>query len=196
MSKKFDPTYDYIQDVAEEDIKVEGDKKFIYLRGLEKLARDRGLKGTASRPVPMSAGNNFYGVMCTYTYHFEDGTYEGSADATIESCKGDFGKFLTAIAESRAKARALRAAFNISLCSVEEKGAALEDFVSAPVSKIGAHQEMLICHLREKLGISEADLIRDVIGKEVPIKSLSMDDGIALITHLNKKAGAAAKGKK
>lgn len=186
MPKQYDPNHDYTLDIADEDIKIEGDKKFVYLRGLEKLARDRGLKGTSSRPVVIAAGNNFYGIMCTYTYHFEDGTYEGSADATTESCKGDFGKFLCAIAESRAKARALRAAFNINLCSVEEKGATLEDF-QAPQSKIGDHQLMLIDHLAKKCGMQQDDLIKQSLNRTCKdIRDLSKDDGITMIGFLNK----------
>lgn len=196
--QEFDPTKDYEAEISQEDIQIDGDKKFIYLRGLEKLAKNRGVLSTSSNITPFTNGDGeLIGASCTYTYVFADGgSFQGSADATKANLKGIVATFPVAVAESRAKARALRNAFFISTCSTEEKGAALEDFVSAAPTKIGAHQEMLIGHLKDKLGITDGDLVKNALGKESPIKNLSMEDGTALIVYLNKAIAAASKGKK
>lgn len=193
--QEFDPTKDYEAEISQEDIQVDGDKKFIYLRGLEKLARKRGVVSTSSQVTPFINGDGeLVGASCTFTYTFADGSsFQGSADATKANLKGIVSTFPVAVAESRAKARSLRNAFFISTCSTEEKGAALEDFVSAQSSKIGTHQIMLIEHLLKNLNLKEADAIKDALKKNASLKDLSIDEGISMITYLN---AASAKNKK
>ena len=118
-AKDFDPKYDYNKDLKEDEFKYEKGRPFVYLKGLERLAKERGV--TYARPTNvMQLGTS--GVLITYEYSFQDGrSYAGTADATTKNCDGNFKLYLSAMAESRAKARALRTAFGITTCSVEEK---------------------------------------------------------------------------
>ncbi len=151
--KDYDAEYDYLLDLTEEELKTKDGKEFVYLRGLEKLARARGVisKTTSIHSTP-TAENPI--AVVSVQYCFKDGAiWEAAADCTAKSAKEGFGKYLTAMAESRAKARALRDAFGIALCSVEEIGtpsASPEDDEESP--PISDPQKYLIGNLLKEKG--------------------------------------------
>ncbi len=187
-SKPFDPRYDYNKDLRENEFKYEKGRPFVYLKGLERLAKERGIMVAQAIRLECIGNTSHYGVMCTYQYMFDDGRmYQGSADATIKNCDGNFKLYLTAMAESRAKARALRTAFGITTCSVEEKS----DMTVADdpeLGPIGADQIHLI-----KLKAAEHNLGKADLGNllEVPrdfkeLKKLSKEEGIEILGRLNK----------
>lgn len=197
--KPFDVNKDYFADIAPEDIK-EDDKgnKFVYLRGLEKLAKARGVKRTSSK---IEAVEWMGGVICTYTYEFMDGCqYDGSADATEQNLKGVVLPYKTAMAESRAKARCLRSAFNIANCSVEELVPTENVLVTGSESfnRIGDEQVIMAELLCKKAGLELLTIAKTVAGKEVKdIRALSREQGTALVVCLNecieKQRGKAKK---
>jgi hypothetical protein len=122
MGKPFDLSHNYVEDLKKNEISERDGDQFVYLRGLLRLAHERGIRRTSSR-VTQAPGVEHPVAVVTYGYEFEDGAYfEASADAHQKNTKTEMSIYLTAIAESRAKARSLRDAFNISLCSVEEVG--------------------------------------------------------------------------
>lgn len=122
MTKAFDPNHNYAEDLQKNEVWEKDGDNFVYLRGLLRLAHERGITRTSSRVAQAPAVDHPVAVV-TYGYEFADGAYiEASADAHNKNTKPEMQIYLTAIAEARAKARALRDAFNISLCSVEEIG--------------------------------------------------------------------------
>jgi len=193
IGKEFDPNHDYTSDLDANDIRDEGGRSFVFLRGLEKLARSRGV--TSARcvriePMPWSHndGRSYIGgIFCTYEYSFADGgTYQGSADATLKNCDGNFKLYLTAMAESRAKARALRTAFGIGMCSVEEKADATvkEDDDIGPIDDA---QIVLIRVLAEKHNMGKEDVLQllDVPRSVEKLKDLTKEEGRELAVKLN-----------
>lgn len=190
-SKPFDPAYDYSKDLGAEDTKEENGRLFVYLRGLEKLAKERGVvKAICARLQSIPDG-----AMCTYHYEFVDGgVYEGSADATTKNCDGDFRLYTTAMAESRAKARALRTAFGITLCSVEEK-ANVTLLNDDDLGQVEDHQATLIRHLMEKHEIGKVEVLQllDLPRKIAKVEDLTRIEARELIGKLNsfKKKKAA-----
>lgn len=156
--KNYDAEYDYLQDLTEEELKVKDGKEFVYLRGLEKLARARGVVSKHIRVHATPTSENPIAVV-SVQYTFKDGAiWESTADCTSKSAKEGFGKYLTAMAESRAKARALRDAFGITLCSVEEIGtpsASIDEEEDSP--PISDPQKYLIGNLLKEKGKSLDD---------------------------------------
>ena len=181
----YDPKTDYSKQLRDDEIKYENGRPFVFLHGLERLAKERGVKHARPTNV-MQLGTN--GVMVTYEYTFHDGcSYGATADATTKNCDGNFRLYLSAMAESRAKARALRVAFAIKTCSVEEKSdmTLKEDLVLGP---IGDEQVHLIKLKAKEHNLGKADLFNML---EVPtgakeLKKLTKEEGLEIITALNK----------
>lgn len=183
--KEFDPEYDYNKDLQDEEFKVEKGKPFVYLKGLERLAKERGIKSAICMRLEQLGT---HGVLCTYQYEFDDcRIYQGSADATIKNCDGNFKLYLTAMAESRAKARALRTAFGITTCSVEEK-ADVDIIDDVDLGPIGDEQIQLIKLLARNLNLGRQDIVDllEVPRKVSDLKELSKEEGIEIIAALNR----------
>ena len=183
--KTFDPAYDYNKDLKEDEFKHEKGRPFVYLKGLERLAKERGV--LYARPTNiMQLGTS--GVLVTYEYGIEDGRcYAGTADATTKNCDGNFKLYLSAMAESRAKARALRTAFGITTCSVEEKS----DMTVAQdpeLGPIGDEQIHLIKMKAVEFNLTKFDLFEmlEVPRKLSDLKKLTKEEGLEIIGQLNK----------
>lgn len=166
--KKFDPNMDYVKELNDDELKREGSRTFVYLKGLERLAKERGIAQAVCTRLEQLGTS---GVLCTYQYVFWDGAiYQGSADATIKNCEGKFKLYLTAMAESRAKARALRTAFSINLCSVEEK-ADVDIADDGDLGPADEHQLVAIKNIAREKGLA----LEDVLGlMEIPKKKLEL----------------------
>jgi hypothetical protein len=183
--KKFDPAYDYNKDLKEDEFKHEKGRPFVYLRGLERLAKERGVQYARPTNV-MQLGTS--GVLVTYEYSFDDGrSYAGTADATTKNCDGNFKLYLSAMAESRAKARALRTAFGITTCSVEEKSN-MTIAQDPELGPIGDEQIHLIKLKATELGLGKQDLFKML---EVPrnltdLKKLTKEEALEILAALNK----------
>jgi hypothetical protein len=189
----FNPHHDYTKDLDDGDIKIENGRSFVYLKGLEKLARRRGVVGAKCiklEPMPCSHtdGRSFVGgIYCTYEYSFVDGgVYQGSADATLKNCDGNFKLYLTAMAESRAKARALRTAFGIGMCSVEEKSDATVK-TDQDIGPIDDAQIVLIRTLAKKHDMGKDDVLNllDIPRNIKRLKELTKEEGRELAVKLN-----------
>lgn len=178
----FDPSKDFVKELKDEELKKEGKRTFVYLKGLERLAKERGvLQAVCTRLEQLGTS----GVACTYSYSFMDGaTYQGSADATTKNCEGKFKLYLTAMAESRAKARALRTAFGITLCSVEEK-ADVDVADDADFGRVEEHQLVAIKNIAREKSLGAEDILGLM---EVPKKKLELltrQEARDLIASLN-----------
>jgi len=134
----FDPDKDYMAELTKDEKWDENGREYPYLRGLKRLAHQHrgGIKAIKSIPTktPSVGLTGTKGeapdciASCCVSYEFFDGTiFQGSADASYKAHKAPFNKHLLATAESKAEARAIRRAFNISQVAKEEMGGSVED---------------------------------------------------------------------
>lgn len=133
MKSDFDPTHDYFEDLKDSEKYTEkgGNREYPYLRGLQRIAHSNrgGVKEILSHivkaPSVDSDGEDTPDCIAavTVTYVFKDGTsFAGSADASYKAVEHPVNLHLTAVADSKAEARAIRRAFAISKVSKEEIG--------------------------------------------------------------------------
>lgn len=133
----FDPSKDYFADLKEDEKWSENGKEYPYLRGLKRLAHTNrgGVRAVRSTVVKVPSVGTTHDkekpdciAAVTISYTFKDGTeFQGSADASYKAHSAPFNLHLVAIAESKAEARAIRRAFNISQVSKEEVGSNTEE---------------------------------------------------------------------
>jgi len=100
-------------------VNIQGGKEFITYEGLLNMFHENGGHSIKTELVQSMLGEDVFFVFKA-TVEGERGTFEGYGDA----CKGNVGamvvKHMMRMAETRAKARALRDYNNIGMCSVEE----------------------------------------------------------------------------
>lgn len=100
-------------------VNIQGGKEFITYEGLLNLFHENGGKEIHTELVSSMLGEDVFFIFKAVVSG-ERGVYVGYGDA----CKGNVGplilKHMLRMAETRAKARALRDYNNIGMCSVEE----------------------------------------------------------------------------
>jgi hypothetical protein len=178
------------EDQLNDDEFIEKDgEKFVLLRGLRRLAHEKGYKHSVVDVVKPPASDDMISVI-KVTYEWNDGQTDSSvADAGPHNCGGDFGKFPVAMAESRAEARVLRRTFNITKCSYEEISGSNSN---APTG-LTDPQEAGIRAIVVRKAVGEVQLRKiveeatgKIFGKQwSKIKDLSFDDGHKIMHKLN-----------
>ncbi len=112
---------------------VVSEKEVATYAGLLTCAHDEGLKGIRTEVLQIPHGDNGEVAIVKATVETERGVFEGIGDAGPESVGRRILPHIIRMAETRAKARALRDAVNIGLVSMEELG---EDYVEAQPSNV------------------------------------------------------------
>lgn len=97
-------------------------KQYVLYAGLLDEAHERGLKGIDTALVQRPEESNENVAIVQAHVHMEAGTYSGIGDASAENVSRNIVPHLIRMAETRAKARALRDAVNIGATSLEELG--------------------------------------------------------------------------
>lgn len=209
----FDPAHDYFDDLADDE-KYKDDKgrEYPYLRGLQRLAhRNRGGVVRVDSQVVKAPSVNSYAEVgerdvasapdciaaVTVTYYFRDGTqFSGSADASYKAHEAPFNLHLTAVAESKAEARAIRRAFNISKVSKEEIGSP-NDVVGDPDNvPITDAQIQGINKVAARKGLTgEAEILKVIKREDLSeISELTSAEARDALKAINKYKPKAKKG--
>ena len=116
-----EPEVDYEKLLTDDEI-IEDEKgaRYVPIKALERLGRIKGIKKVIPIVHGIPSVSNMIAVV-QINIEWEDGTISaGCADAHPQNVSGDYALYLTSMAETRAKARALRAGLGISICSQEE----------------------------------------------------------------------------
>jgi len=97
-------------------------RTFALYAGLLDKAHGRGLKGITTELVQVPSEANGQTAICRATVTTESGTFTGLGDACPSSVSRTMVPHLIRLAETRAKARALRDAVNVGVTALEELG--------------------------------------------------------------------------
>jgi hypothetical protein len=97
-------------------------RSFVLYAGLLDLAHERGLRSVTTTLVQIPSEVNGLTAICHATVETETGTFTGLGDASPENVSRMMTPHLIRMAETRAKARALRDAVNVGVTALEELG--------------------------------------------------------------------------
>lgn len=197
ITNPFDVAKDYMAELRKDEKWEDGDRVYPYLKGLKRLAHEHrgGVKEIRSLPVKVPSVNNTGAkgevpdciAACTVRYTFQDGTvFEGSADASYKAHKAPFNKHLLATAESKAEARAIRRAFNISQVAREEIGS-VEDEDNRDNEPINDTQIEGIKRIAKRKRLSQKDVLALIKRDDlVDIKQLTQGEAKKALKAINK----------
>lgn len=187
-------------------------RQFVLYAGLLDEAHQQGLKAIKTTLLQIPHASNGLVAIVAAEATTERGTFSGLGDADPENVARVMLPHLIRLAETRAKARALRDAVNVSMVAVEELGPDLDERPAAaaptssqpagnvvPIRQQDDEQEPTerqwgaIKALARKAGLSDAELTafcERSIG--LPFFSLTRRDASNLITALQEEEKAAA----
>ena len=97
-------------------------KSFVLYAGLLDTAHERGLKGVTTTLVQIPSELNGQMAIVHATVETSQGTFTGLGDAAPDNVSRMMVPHLVRMAETRAKARALRDAVNVGVTALEELG--------------------------------------------------------------------------
>ena len=97
-------------------------RSFVLYAGLLDEAHAQGLRSIATSLVQIPTEDNGRVAICQATVQTEKGTFTGLGDAAPENVARPMATCLIRMAETRAKARALRDAVNVGVVALEELG--------------------------------------------------------------------------
>jgi len=189
----FNPTHDYLGDLKRDEILEKEGKKFPRLKGLQRLAHNNrgGVRCVMSHIANTPARENPIAAV-TVTYNFADGaTFSGSADATTRAHEEPYSLHLVALAESKAEARALRRAFNITNVSADELGSApIAGRDNGPIEDTQISGIML---MGKRKGLNEQEILDLIKSGAGSVKELTATQGRSAMKALNKLKGKRGK---
>jgi len=119
-------------EIKDRNGKIVGSKEVVTYQGLLSKAHDEGLKAIRTTLVQTPSEENGRVAIAKAEIETEKGIFEGLGDASPANVNSFIVPHLIRMAETRAKARALRDAVNVGVVSFEEMdGEALGEEVSA-----------------------------------------------------------------
>ena len=97
-------------------------KRFVLYAGLLEEAHSRGLRSIETELLQVPAAENGEVAIVRAVVRLEDGKYAGIGDASPQNVGRNIAPHIIRMAETRAKARALRDAINVGVTAFEELG--------------------------------------------------------------------------
>lgn len=165
-------------------------KTFVYLKGLRRLAELAGRKRDAVKfghafYIPTETGHILF-AQVAYEIEFEDGTvWAGTADAHANNCP-ELGHYPSAVAESRAEARALRKALGIAELAKEEiSDVPIENMLGRRITN---EQKIMLEKIAKEREMSHIDIIKNASSRKgiTSLEDLTYEEGQKAAIFVNK----------
>lgn len=182
----------------EEMVEKKEQGKCVRLRGLQRCANLCGIIESYPEMRYIERGGRPGIMQCIYHVRFNDGThFAGSADVNEQNVDAKFAAYPSSVAESRAEARALRKALNITdmlaaeEIGTEEGGSTGQPEVSAG-SKIEPQQIAAITSIIDQMKLTLSPILAEVVTSErlkniFALEDLTVSEGINMLRVLNEK---------
>ena len=116
-------------------------KRFVLYAGLLEEAHARGLRSIETELLQVPGAENGEVAIARAVVRTEDGKFTGIGDASPQNVGRMIAPHIIRMAETRAKARALRDAINVGVASIEELGDDPEPSSYAPEPRRSARTE-------------------------------------------------------
>lgn len=172
----------------------DGDTEFVYLKGLRRLAKMKGIKRERHPIVCMTVlkkptdGTEYPFVQVSYEVEFNDGQiFSDVADAHTYNVEGVFSAYPTAMAATRAEARALRKALGIAMVAKEELGANPEQIASLRNERTSAQLKVIKNLMKTRSIHNQMDVIKNATTRKdvVDIDEFTFEEAKNAIKWLN-----------
>lgn len=184
---------DWVSKLQPNEIGEDDGVKFVYLKGLRRLAAEAGLVSEKHTIAPTTVFKNkdnkdVLFVQVQYTAKFDDGKeFSDCGDAFIYNTQDFMQVYLTCAASNRAQSRAIRRALLIDLVSKEELGAT-KDSPAALTNEITSAQVRVLKNLMKTKGITnQNEVIKNATDRSdvIDIEDLNFDEAKKAIKNLN-----------
>ncbi len=179
-------------------------KRFVLYAGLLEEAHSRGLRSIETELLQVPGGENGEVAIVRAVVRTEDGKFTGIGDASPENVNRTIAPHVIRMAETRAKARALRDAINVGVTAFEELGGedgaeVVESFDGEAQKSAGAQREESRGELpatKKQLNYLEAlisDGVEDGVGRfeemvGKPVNELTREEASEWISRLSGRA--------
>jgi hypothetical protein len=139
-------------------------KRFVLYAGLLDEAHARGLRSIETELLQTPSVENGEVAIARAVVRTEDGKFSGIGDASTQNVGRAIAPHLIRMAETRAKARALRDAINVGVTALEELGGENEE--SADSARGRVEQARSSAAPRAQAGENREELSREAVPKE------------------------------
>jgi hypothetical protein len=179
-------------------------KRFVLYAGLLEEAHSRGLRSIETELLQVPAKENGEVAIVKAVIRTEEGKFAGIGDASPQNVNRAIAPHLIRMAETRAKARALRDAINVGVTAFEELGGEEEVVVSSGTQERDGQQPKAqneegrgeLPATRKQLNYLEAlisDVVEDGIGRfeemvGKPVGELTREEASEWIGRLSGRA--------
>ncbi len=135
-------------------------RHFVLYAGLLEEAHAQGLKRIITRMIQAPGPENGHTAVCTAEVETAKGSFSGIGDASPENVGRAMIPHMIRMAETRAKARALRDAINVGMTAFEELGPTGPDRASPRADRSPSSFEDIISGARERVASARQPLGR------------------------------------
>jgi hypothetical protein len=160
--------------MREEYMIERGGRRFVLYAGLLEEAHARGLRSIETELLQAPGPENGEVAIVRAVVRTEEGKFSGIGDASPQNVGQAIVPHLIRMAETRAKARALRDAINVGVTALEELGSESEEILPEPQKQTqaprmprGEENKNALPATRKQLNYLEA-LIADVVEDGTP----------------------------